>query len=377
MNIPLVDLKAQYLSIKDEIQAAIDGIITKTAFCLGEGVEGFEDEFSKYCGCRYAIGTSSGTSALHLALLACGIGKGDEVITVPNTFIATAEAISHTGATPVFVDIDANTYNMDVSRIEAAITERTKAIIPVHLYGQTADMTPILGMASRGNLTVIEDACQAHGAQYCMESGRKWVKAGTMGHIGCFSFYPAKNLGAYGEAGAVVTNDDRLYETIRMLRDHGQSKRYHHSMVGFNYRMDGIQGAILRAKLNHLDEWNRNRRENAQAYNELLKEANVVTPFEADFAMHVYHLYVIRVDNRDVLRGYLSEKGISTGLHYPVPIHLQETYRCLGYKQRSFPITESYAGQILSLPIYPELMENEIEYITHYVKKIRPVLSLA
>jgi dTDP-4-amino-4,6-dideoxygalactose transaminase len=360
MNIPFLDLKAQYAAIKNEIQAALTEVIENTAFAGGPYVAGFEKEFAKFCGCKHAIGVGNGTDALWLSLLALGIGPGDEVITVPNTFIATAEAVTYCGAKPVFVDVEEETFNMNPALLEAAITPRTKAIIPVHLFGQTADMDPILAIAGTHGLPVVEDACQAHGAEY------KGRNAGTMGNTGCFSFYPGKNLGAYGEAGAVVTNDDALAETIRMFRDHGQSKKYYHGVIGWNARMDGIQGAILNVKLKYLAIWNESRRANAREYTRCLSPlAGVRLPREADYAKHIYHIFAIRTQQRDRLMARLAEKGISCGIHYPVPIHLQDAYRFLGLKAGSFPVAEKCADELLSLPMFPELTTEQIGYVAN------------
>ncbi|GFP28239.1 DegT/DnrJ/EryC1/StrS family aminotransferase [Candidatus Hakubella thermalkaliphila] len=361
MNIPLVDLKAQYRSIAEDINTEIAEVLHNADFVLGKAVGLFEKEFASYCGAKFAIGVDSGVSALELSLRACGIGSGDEVITAANTFIATASAISFTGANPVLVDIDPQTYNIDVFAIEAAITNKARAIIPVHLYGQSADMDPVIRIAKKYGLVVIEDACQAHGAQY---RGRK---VGSIGDAGCFSFYPAKNLGAYGDGGMVVTNDAEIADKIRMLRNYGQKEKYHHIFLAYNKRLDTIQAAILRVKLKKLDEWNEARRRNAQLYNKLLKNSCVTTPIEADFAKHVYHLYVIRARDRDKLAAFLLSRGISTGIHYPIPIHLQEAYMPLGYKSGSFATTEKYATEILSLPMFPELQEKQIEYIAESV----------
>ncbi|MBU1136567.1 MAG: DegT/DnrJ/EryC1/StrS family aminotransferase [Nanoarchaeota archaeon] len=363
MEIPFVDLKSQYKAIKEEIDSAIRSILENTAFILGEAVENFEKSFAEYCNKKFSIGLNSGTSALQLALIASGVKLGDEVITVPNTFIATAEAISMVGAKPVFVDIEPKTCTIDVSKIESAITEKTKAIIPVHLYGQPADMKPILEIAEKHNLIVIEDACQAHGAEY---KGKKL----PISDIGCFSFYPGKNLGAYGEAGAVVTDNPELAEKIKILRDHGQEKKYIHKIKGFNARIEGIQGAVLGVKLKYLEEWNEKRRKNAQLYNELLKDLNeIIIPHEAEYSKHIYHLYVIKAKNRDKLQEFLKQKGVSSGLHYPVPIHLQEAYSDLNYNKGDFPITESCVNEILSLPMFPELSEEQIKYIVDSIKE--------
>lgn len=356
MKIQFVDLKRQYESIKVEINAKINEVLNSTQFILGDNVKAFEEEFAQYCNAKYAVGVASGTDALTLSIEALGIGKGDEVITVPNTFIATVDAISRNNAKPVFVDIDPETYNIDVTKIEEKITDKTKAIIPVHLYGQPAEMDQILKIAKEYGLKIIEDACQAHGTEY------RGKKVGALGNIGCFSFYPGKNLGAYGDGGIVVTNSFEIAEKIRMLRNYGQKVKYYHDFVGYNSRLDEMQAAILRVKLNKLNEWNDARRRNAQLYNELLE--HVVIPTEADFVKHVYHVYIVRTKKRDKLAAYLQSEGISTGIHYPQPIHFQKAYETLGYIKGSFPITEKYATEILSLPMFPELQQDEIEYIT-------------
>jgi dTDP-4-amino-4,6-dideoxygalactose transaminase len=361
INVPFVDLKTQHQSISDEIDSAIADILNNTSFILGEAVRTFEKDFAQYCGVQYAIGVDSGTSAIELALRAYDIGAGDEVITVANTFIATALAISYTGAIPVLIDIDPQTYNMDIGTLEKAITKRTKAIIPVHLYGQPADMDPILEIAQQHELIVIEDACQAHGAKY------KGKRVGSLGHAAAFSFYPAKNLGAYGDGGMVITNDEAVASLIQKFRDYGQSEKYHHVIKGYNRRLDALQAAVLRVKLKYLDKWNAARRRHAKQYSELLDQSWVILPWEADYAESVYHLYVIRVKNRDDLRKYLHDKGVSTGIHYPVPIHLQPAYWDLGYEKGSFPITEEYANQILSLPMYAELKNKQIEVVTETI----------
>jgi len=364
MKIPFLDLKAQYKQIEQEVLPMVTDAMANGAFIGGPQVSGFEAEFAEFCNSKFCIGVGSGTDALRFALMALGVGPGDEVITVPNTFIATTEAVSQVGATPVFVDIHPDTCNMDVSRIEEKITEKTKAIIPVHLYGQPVDMDPLLEIARKHGIAVIEDACQAHGALY------KNLKAGSLGTVGCFSFYPGKNLGAFGEGGAVVTQDEEIDRNIRMIRDHGQQKKYHHEMEGYNGRLDAIQAGTLRIKLKRLSDWNQARRKIAACYNELLSEVpGVTTPVEADFATSVYHLYVIQVDNRDILQNFLSEKDIATGLHYPLPLHLQKPYACLGCREGSFPITEKVAGRLLSLPMYPELTRKQIEYVAQSIKE--------
>lgn len=351
--IPFVDLKAQYLSIKDEIDPAVIKVLESTQFILGSEVATLEKEFAEYCSASHGIAVNTGTSALHLALLAAGIGPGDEVITVSFTFIATVAAIVYTGATPVFVDIDPVSYTMDVSQIEAAITERTKAILPVHLYGQPADMDPIMEIAQRRRLVVIEDAAQAHRAEY------KGQRIGSIGDIGCFSFYPGKNLGAYGEGGMVVTSNPKYDHTMRMLRDWGQEKRYHHVLKGYNYRMDGIQGAILRVKLRYLDQWTEARRAHAAQYDQSLKDL-VKTPVVMPYGYHVYHIYAVRVSDRATLQQKLADQGIQTGIHYPIPVHLQAAYSDLGYKPGDFPQTELASQEVLSLPMYPELTAEQV-----------------
>lgn len=360
-TIPLVDLHAQYVPLRAEILAAIGGVLDGMQLFLGENVQGFEAEFAEYCGTRYAVGLGSGTEALHLALIACGMGPGDQVITVSHTFIATVEAIYLTGATPVLVDIDPETYTIDVSQIEEKITSNTKAIIPVHLYGQPADMDPILAIAEKHGLVVVEDACQAHGAEY------KGKRTGSLGNVGCFSFYFSKNLGAYGEAGICVTNDPEIARHLRMLRDHGSEEKYYHSMMGVNARLDEIQAAILRVKLRRLDEWNDARRSSAYLYNELLIDSPVVTPNEVEYARHVYHLYVIRTSQRDKLQAYLRERGIATGIHYPVPIHLQTAWRRGNHQTESLPITERYAREILSLPMFPEMTAEQVTSVVNAI----------
>jgi len=458
MKVPFLDLKVQYLSMKDEIHTAIQQVLDATAFAGGPFVARFEKEFAAFCDCQEGIGVGSGTEALWLCLLAMGIGPGDEVITVPNSFIATAEAISFCGASPAFVDVDPRTYTLDPNTLEDYLKRRVqgaggrgqkpatrnpkpetrnassirnpnsairnrrsqdsgvrsqdatssgrrsavsgqqsggrgqkpatrnvqpatgnvssfriphsafrngtpKAVIPVHLFGQPADMDPILEIAKKYNLAVIEDACQAHGALY------KGKKAGSLGDAGCFSFYPGKNLGAYGEAGAVVTNNPAMAAKIRMVRDHGQSKKYHHDLIGWNDRMDGIQGAILSAKLKHLSAWNEARRKNAHLYTKLLKNTGgIALPEEAPYARHIYHVYAVRVPNRDKLMSALGEKGISCGIHYPIPIHLTDAYKFMGLGKGSFPAAEKCADEFLSLPMFPELAEEQIEYVCSEIK---------
>jgi len=364
MKVPFLDLKAHHAPIIDEFDGAIHEVIESGAFAGGPFVERFEQEFAAYCGSKYAIGVGNGTDALWLTLLALGVGEGDEVITVPNTFVATAEAIIYCKAQPVFVDVDEKTFTLDPAELEKCLTARTKAIIPVHLFGQPADMDPILQFARAYGLFVIEDAAQAHGALY---NGRN---AGTMGDAGCFSFYPGKNLGAFGEAGAVVTNDTDLAEKIRVLRDHGQSRKYHHTLIGWNCRMDGIQAAVLSVKLRYLEQANLLRRQRASLYNEAFAGIDdIATPVEADYARHVYHIYAVRVQERDELRRFLEAKGIGCGVHYPIPIHLQEAWRNLGYSDGAFPIAENLAKEFLSLPMFPELTQEQIEYVARCVSE--------
>jgi dTDP-4-amino-4,6-dideoxygalactose transaminase len=361
--IPFVDLKAQYAGIKEEVNTAIQGILDTCQFTLGSEVAAFEQEFSTYCNAQYGIGVNTGTSALHLALLAAGIGAGDEVITVPFTFVATVAAIYYTGATPVFVDINPQTFTMDVEAIESAITERTKAILPVHLYGQPADMDPILKIAKRHKLVVIEDAAQAHGAEY------KGKRVGSLGDMGCFSFYPGKNLGAYGEGGMVVTNNPEFTRTIRMLRDWGAEQKYHHVLKGYNFRLEGIQGAVLRVKLRHLESWTEARRTAAGYYDEFLS-GSVPTPVAMHYARHVYHIYAIRTKNRQAWQQGLQEKDIHTGIHYPIPVHLLPAYADLGYKNGAFPHSERAAEEVLSLPMFPELTQAQCKEVSEAVKTL-------
>jgi dTDP-4-amino-4,6-dideoxygalactose transaminase len=361
MNVPFVDLKAQYHALAQQVDQAMNRVLESSAFILGEDVTLFENEFAAYCQVAHCVGLDNGTSALELALRAGDIGPGDEVITAANTFIATASAIAFTDATPVLVDIDPRTYNLDILAVERALSSRTRAIIPVHLYGQPADMDPLLDLAQRKDLLLIEDACQAHGATY------KGRRVGSLGDIACFSFYPAKNLGAYGDGGALVTNDAAIAEKIRMLRNYGQTAKYHHKFIAYNRRLDTLQAAILRIKLRYLDDWNARRAEHARLYDKLLANAPVTIPPIAGAVSHVYHLYVIRVQNRDALRAHLAQHGIASGIHYPVPIHLQEAYRHLGYGRGSFPITEKVADDILSLPMYPELTVEQITYVAEAV----------
>jgi len=369
--IPFLDLRAQYKNIKPEIDAAIAGVLQSGQFVLGDEVAAFEEEFAAYCGARYGVAVNSGTSALHLALLAANIGPGDEVITVPFTFVATVAAIRYTGARPVFVDIEPRSYTMDVDQIEGALSKRTRAILPVHLYGQPADMDPILEVSRRYKLTVIEDAAQAHGAEY------KGQRIGGIGDLGCFSFYPGKNLGAYGEAGIVTTNNPDYASTIRMLRDWGQERKYRHLMQGYNYRMDAMQGAILRVKLRHLETWTEARRENAARYNELLSVNGIQTPHQMSYARHVYHIYTIRTPQREALQELLYAQEIRTGIHYPIPVHLQESHSDLGYQPGGFPRSEQAAAEVLSLPMFAELMAEQQQQVASAIFRTRPMGRLS
>jgi dTDP-4-amino-4,6-dideoxygalactose transaminase len=357
IKIPFVDLHAQYTSIASDVTAAMMRVVERGDYILGDDVRLFEEEFAKYIGTSEAISVGSGLDALEFALRAYGVGPGDEVITAANTFIATVLAIMSTGARPVLVDADRETYNIDPAAIEAAITSKTKAIMPVHLYGQPADMQPILEIAQKRGLVVIEDAAQAHGARY---DGRR---AGALGHAAGFSFYPAKNLGAYGDGGMVVTNDSAAAEKIRRYRNYGQRVKYEHPVIGTNSRLDTIQAAVLRVKLPHLDRWNAARGEHAAAYNALLAGSSIVLPTAAQKCTHIYHLYVIQLDRREEVQKALTARGIGTGIHYPIPIHLQEACASLGYRKGDFPVTENAASRILSLPMYPEMTAEQCEFV--------------
>ncbi|MFA6551731.1 MAG: DegT/DnrJ/EryC1/StrS family aminotransferase [Patescibacteria group bacterium] len=361
MKIEFVNLRRQYQNHKKELDSAIQKVLDKNIFLLGEEVENFEREFAKFCRAKYCVGVASGTDALFLSLKALGIGPGDEVITVPNSFIASSLCISMCGAKPVFVDIDEKTYNIDATKIAEKINAKTKAIIPVHLYGQPVDMEPIKKIAKKHNLKIIEDACQAHGAKY------QGIRTGNLGDIAAFSFHPSKNLGAYGDGGAIVTNDKKLDQKIRLLRAYGSTQRYHHLIVGFNSRLDELQAAILRTKLKQLDKWNEQRRKNAKLYTSLLKDSPVITPKISANGESVFHLYVIRANRRDALAKYLQDKGISVLIHYPIPIHLQPAYKDLGYKTGDFPAAEKAAQEILSLPVCPQIKEKEIKYIAQNI----------
>ena len=366
MQVPLVDLKAQYLSIKPEIDSAIQRVIDNSAFIMGKEVAQFEEAFAEYCGVDYAVGVASGTAALFLALLAHGVGPGDEVITTPFTFFATGEAISQVGARPVFVDIDPVTYNIDPNLIEAAITPRTRAIMPVHLYGQPADMNAINAIAEKHGLIVIEDAAQAHGSRY---DGQR---AGSLGHSACFSFYPSKNLGCYGDGGAVVTNDPKVAEAVSKLRNHGRMTKYEHDELGYGHRLDGIQAAILGAKLPHLDDWNAGRRERAARYNDLLADLPVFTPEHLPNTEPVYHCYTIRLEedvDRDEVVRFLKAQGVGVGIHYPIPLHLQPAYRFLELEEGDFPVSEYMANHVLSLPLYAELTDEQQDYVVTQLRE--------
>jgi dTDP-4-amino-4,6-dideoxygalactose transaminase len=355
--VPMADLKHQYQRLRAEILPELAEVAESTAYVLGPKVTAFEKAFAKYVGVRHCVGVNSGTSALHLALICAGVRPGDEVITVPMTFIATSWGVSYAGATPVYVDVDPVTCTMDVAQVEARINRKTRAILPVHLYGQMADMEPLLELGRKYGIPVIEDAAQAHGATY------RGHNAGTLGFAGCFSFYPGKNLGAYGEAGAVVTNDDAVATRMRALRDHAQEQRYHHNEIGFNYRMDAFQGAILNVKLRYLEEWTESRRALAARYGELLCDLPIELPAEVAGRRHVWHLYVARHSNRDRVRAELEARGIQTGLHYPIPLHLQKAYRNLGYREGDFPVAEQIGRECLTLPLFPEMTARQQERV--------------
>ena len=355
--VPLIDLQAQYAEIGEEVEASVRDVLRSGQYVGGPEVAALEEEFARYCGVSYAVSVNSGTAALHTALLALGLDPGDEVISVAHTFVATAEAIIAAGAKPVFVDIDPKSYTMDPAQLEAAITPRTRAIIPVHLYGQPAELDLILSIAEAAGLAVIEDACQAHGATY------RGSRVGSLGAIGCFSFYPSKNLGAAGEGGIAVTDSPLYAERMRRISDHGQSARYRHEVLGFNYRLPALQAAVLRVKLRHLDDWNEMRRAHALEYRRLLSGSGVTIPWERPESSHVYHLYVIRSGARDELKKHLSAQGVATGLHYPLPVHLQPAYQQYGAGPGSLPHTETAAATVLSLPMYPELRPAQLERV--------------
>lgn len=364
INVPFLDLKAQYRSIKAEVLPAVEQVLESASFVLGKSVAEFEQAFGKEHGLRYCYGVSSGTDGNHMALWALGIGPGDEVILPANTFIATAWGATLCGATPVFVDCDPVSYNIDASKVEEKITAKTRAIVAVHLYGQAADMDPLADIARRHGLALVEDCAQSHFAEY------KGKRTGCLSRVSSFSFYPGKNLGAYGEGGAVGTNDEELATKLKMLRDHGSERKYHHDTFGHNYRMEGIQGAVLGVKLRHLAAWTAARRRNAELYGKhLAGVGNVITPKEMPYAKHVYHLYVIRTPRRDELQKFLETRGISTGLHYPIPLHVQKVFAPLGYKKGDLPVTERLADEILSLPMYPELTEEQIAYVSSAIRE--------
>lgn len=365
MKVPFVDLQTQYHSLSEELNPRLLKAVESCQFILGSDVKEFEQEFADYCGTKYAVGIDSGTTALFLALLSLGVGPGDEVITPANTFIATVLAIHYTGAKPVLVDIDEVTYNLDIDKVKIAINKKTKAIMPVHLYGQPVDLEPLIALAQEYGLKVVEDACQAHGAEY------KGKRVGGFGDAAGFSFYPGKNLGAYGDGGIVVTNNEEIKEKLLMLRNYGQKQKYQHSIKGYNARLDTIQAEILRVKLQYLDSWNDARRKNAQNYNSLLENIEgITTPQTMSWAKHVWHLYVIRTSKREALQKYLADADVASGIHYPIPIHMQPAFADLGYKKGDFPITEKVADEIVSLPMYPELKKEQIEYVAKKVGEV-------
>ena len=366
MSVPMVDLKIQYDSLREEIDRAVAGVLQSTHFILGPHGKALEETIAAYHGVKHAVAVASGTDALHLALIAAGVKPGDEVITTPFTFIATAEAISYVGGVPVFIDIDPVSFNMDVAKLEAAITAKTKAVIPVHLYGQAVDMDPLMALARKHGLKVIEDCAQSFGAEY------KGRKTGAFGNIGCFSFFPSKNLGCYGDGGMVITDDADLAEQMVSLRNHGSRVRYYHHRIGFNSRLDEIQAAVLRVKFRHIDTYNAKRRQNAQAYSSLLASAGIRTPEEQKDTLHVFHQYTIRVGNRDAVKEKLDQGGVTSSMiYYPVPLHLQEAYRNLGMKPGSLPAAEEAARDVLSLPMYPELTGAQIRTVAEAVIKAR------
>ena len=362
--VPMADLKAQYQRLSAEILPELAEVAESTAYVLGPKVAAFEKAFAKYVGVKHCVGLNSGTSALHLALICAGVKPGDEVITVPMTFIATSWGVSYAGATPVYVDVDPVTCTMDAKQVEAKITSKTKAILPVHLYGQMADMGPLMALGRKHGIPVIEDAAQAHGATYNGQG------VGTIGFAGCFSFYPGKNLGAYGEAGAVVTDDDQAAARMRALRDHAQEKRYHHNEIGFNYRMDAFQGAILNVKLRYLEEWTEARRALAARYNRLLAGLPIELPAEVAGRRHVWHLYVARHPERDRIRTELEARGVQTGLHYPIPLHLQKAYAHLGYREGQFPVSERIGRECMTLPLFPEMTEQQQDVVVAALKEV-------
>lgn len=363
-SVPLLDLRAQFARLKDEVLQALAEVAESACYVLGPRVVHFEEQFAAYVGTKHCVGVNSGTSALHLALLCAGVQPGDEVITVPMTFIATSWAVSYAGATPVYVDVDPKTYTMDPAQVEQRITKKTKALLPVHLYGQPADMEPLFDISRRHGIPLIEDAAQAHGARY---RGRG---AGTMGQCGCFSFYPGKNLGAYGEAGAVCTNDDQIASRLRALRDHAQQQRYHHDEIGFNYRMDAFQGAVLSVKLKYLERWTEARAFLADRYLKHLANLPLQLPTPADDRRHVWHLFVVLHAERDRLRKELEARGVHPGLHYPIPLHLQKAYRHLGYQAGQFPVAERIGRECLTLPLFPEMTIRQQDWVIESLQDI-------
>jgi dTDP-4-amino-4,6-dideoxygalactose transaminase len=378
-KIPFVDLVTPHRELQEELLGVFKTTLATAGFIGGPMVEGFENDFAKYCDAKFCVGVNSGTDALRFALSAAGVGSGDVVLTVPNTFIATTEAISQTGARPDFVDVDPRTYTMDPEKLRHYLQTQCEldsktgryvnrklgrpiaAVVPVHLYGQSADMDPILEISARYNLVVVEDACQAHGTEYFSKANNRWRKCGSMGQASAFSFYPGKNLGACGEGGAITTNDEAIARKCKMIRDHGQSKKYYHDMEGYNGRLDSLQAGLLRVKLNHLTAWNESRREHARRYNELFAkaDANLVTPYEPSWSKAIYHLYVIQVDNREAMQKALAQENIDTGIHYPVVLHLQKAYSNFGYRAGDFPVSEKAAERILSIPMFPGLSESD------------------
>lgn len=366
--IPLVDLNRQYKTIQKQVKSAVQKVIDQTDFILGKEVSAFEEDFAKFCQVKYAVGVDSGTGALELAMHSLSVKPGDEIIVPVFTFYATASSAASLGAKPVFVDIEEETGNMDPTKLEQAITSKTRAIIPVHLFGQPVNMPEILKIANKHNLPIIEDACQAHGAEIEMTQGQ-WKKAGSIGRMGCFSFYPGKNLGAYGDGGMVVTNEEPLAQKLKLLRDYGRTGKYRHDVLGFNRRLDTIQAAILRVKLKKLASWNESRKKHANLYNKLLSQIGIQTFKTRTFVKEVRHVYAIRAKNRDELSQFLKENGIATGVHYPIPLHMQKAFEYLNYKEGDFPIAENIAKEILSLPIFPELKDSEIKKIVDCIAK--------
>ncbi|HJP17138.1 MAG TPA: DegT/DnrJ/EryC1/StrS family aminotransferase [Nitrospinota bacterium] len=364
-KIPFIDLTKQFNNLRGEIEQAIFRVLNSGVFVLGNELKVFEDDFAKYCGAKYGVGVGSGTEAIHLSLLASGVKPGDEIVTVPNTAVPTIAAINSANAKPVFVDIDPETFTMSACGLEEflkkKISKKIKIVIPVHLYGQPADMDPIIEIARKYDLKVIEDACQAHGAEY------KGKKVGSLGDAGCFSFYPTKNMGAYGDGGMITTNNEQIAQTLIMLRNYGEEKKYHNKICGFNSRLDELQAAVLGVKLRYLDQWNNKRRKHAKLYNKLLKHTEVTTPVEKEFSKHVYHLYVIKTQKRKKIKELL-ENSVVTSVHYPKPVHFQKAYKNLNYKKGDFPLAEKCAGEILSLPIFPELNNENIEFICKAVE---------